>query len=333
MTGNASGGATMNPAGKLAVVFGGSGFIGRNAVRELAKRGWRVRVAVRRPHLAQFLRPMGAVGQIQLAQANVRHRGSIAEALKGADAVVNLVGILFESGAQRFDTVQAGGAAAIAELAVEAGVETMVHVSAIGADAGSDSVYARTKGEAEETVRRFVPSATVLRPSVVFGPEDDFFNKFATMSTFSPALPLIGGGGTKFQPVYVDDVADAICEALTRPDARGETYELGGPRVYSFKELLQLMLAETGRKRILAPLPFPIAGLIGLGGQIAGALPFVEPPLTADQVRLLKRDNVVAQEGVKTLDDLGITPTTVESVLPSYMVRYRKYGQFAEKSA
>ena len=333
MTGSATGAPEMNAAGKLAVVFGGSGFIGRNVVRELARRGWRVRVAVRRPHLAQFLRPMGAVGQVQLAQANVRHRGSVAEALKGADAVVNLVGILFESGAQRFDAVQAGGAAVIAELAAKAGVETMAHVSAIGADPGSDSRYARTKGEAEEAVRRFMPSAAVLRPSVVFGPEDDFFNKFATMSTFSPALPLIGGGRTKFQPVYVDDVADAVCAALMRPEARGETYELGGPRVYSFKALLQLMLEETGRKRILAPLPFPLAGLIGLGGQIAGALPFVEPPLTADQVKLLKHDNVVSQEGVKTLADLGIAPKTVESILPSYMVRYRKYGQFAEKSA
>lgn len=319
--------------GKLAVVFGGSGFIGRNVVRELAQRGWRVRVAVRRPHLAQFLRPMGAVGQIQLAQANIRHPGSIAEAIKGADAVINLVGILFESGAQQFDAVQAAGAASVAALAAEAGVDVMVHVSAIGADEESDSVYARTKGEAEAAVRGSIPSATILRPSIVFGPEDDFFNKFATMSTFSPALPLIGGGQTKFQPIYVDDVADAVCEALIRPEARGETYELGGPRVYSFKELLEMMLAETGRKRILAPLPFPVASLIGAVGQIAGALPFVEPPLTADQVKLLKRDNVVGGGGVKTLADLGIAPQTVESVLPSYMVRYRKYGQFAEKSA
>lgn len=330
MTDNTTGSAS----GKLAVVFGGSGFIGRNVVRELAKRGWRVRVAVRRPHLAQFLRPMGAVGQIQLAQANIRHRGSVAEALKGADAVVNLVGILFESGSQRFDTVQAAGASTIAELASGAGVENMVHVSAIGADEESGSLYAHTKGEAEAAVRRFVPSSTILRPSIVFGPEDDFFNKFATMSTFTPALPLIGGGKTKFQPVYVDDIADAVCEALARPEARGETYELGGPRIFSFKELLELMLEETGRKRILAPLPFPIASLIGLACQIAGALPFVEPPLTADQVKLLEQDNVVDEGGgVKTLADLGITPCTVEAILPSYMVRYRKYGQFTEKSA
>lgn len=320
--------------GKLAVVFGGSGFIGRNVVRELAKRGWRVRVAVRRPHLAQFLRPMGAVGQIQLAQANVRDRQSIEGALQGAEAVVNLVGILFESGKQQFETVQAGGASAIAELAAAAGVENYVHVSAIGADAQSDSLYARTKGEAEEAVRRFAPAATILRPSIVFGPEDEFFNKFAAMAMMSPALPLIGGGKTKFQPVYVDDVADAVCEALILPEAKGRVYELGGPRIYSFKDLLQLMLAETGRKRILAPVPFPLAFLIGFAGQTAGALPFVEPPLTADQVKLLKSDNVVETDGsVGTIADLGIAPQTVESILPSYMVRYRKYGQFAERSA
>ena len=319
--------------GKLAVVFGGSGFVGRNTVRELAKRGWRVRVAVRRPHLAQFLRPMGAVGQIQLKQCNVRHRQSVAEAIRDADAVVNLVGILFQSGRQRFDTVQSGGAAAIAQLAAEAGVKHFVHVSAIGADPESDSLYARTKGEAEEAVRRFMPSAPILRPSIVFGPEDDFFNKFAAMALFSPNLPLIGGGKTRFQPVYVDDVADAICEALARPEAEGRLYELGGPRVYTFRELLELMLAETGRKRFLAPIPFPIASMIGAFGEIAGALPFVEPPLTRDQVRLLKNDNVVSEApDVGTLADLGVAPRTVESVLPSYMVRYRKYGQFTERA-
>ena len=255
------------------------------------------------------------------------------EAIRDADAVVNLVGILFQNGRQRFDAVQAGGAAAIAQLAADAGVTRLVHVSAIGADPESDSLYARTKGEAEEAVRRFTPSASILRPSVVFGPEDDFFNKFAAMATLAPALPLIGGGGTRFQPVYVDDVADAICEALARPEAEGRTYELGGPRVYTFKELLELMLSETGRKRFLAPLPFPIASMIGAFGEIAGALPFVDPPLTRDQVRLLKNDNVVTDaEGVGTLADLGVAPRTVESVLPSYMVRYRKYGQFAERT-
>ena len=196
--------------GKLAVVFGGSGFVGRNVVRELARRGWRVRVAVRRPHHAQFLRPMGAVGQIQLKQCNVRHAPSVADALTDADAVINLVGILYQSGSQRFDTVQAAGAATVARLAAEAGVTNFVHMSAIGADAKGESDYARTKGEAERAVNEAIPSAVIIRPSIVFGTEDEFFNKFASMAGISPALPLIGGGKTKIQPVYVDDVADAV---------------------------------------------------------------------------------------------------------------------------
>lgn len=323
--------------GRLAVVFGGSGFIGRNVVRELAKRGWRVRVAVRRPHLAHFLRPMGSVGQIQLKQANVRHRPSIAEALKGADAVVNLVGVLHQSGAQRFDSVQAGGAAAIADLAAEADVETFVQVSAIGADPESDSLYARSKAEGERAVREAVPTATIMRPSIVFGQEDEFFNRFAGMAAALPPfapLPLIGGGKTRFQPVYVDDVADAICEALARPEAKGRTYELGGPRIYTFRELMELMLKEIGMRRILLPVPFPLAFMLGLAGEIVGRLPFIDPFLTRDQVRQLKRDNVVDASGdVGTLADLENNPHTVESILPSYMVRYRKYGQFAEKHA
>ena len=323
-------------SGKLAVVFGGSGFVGRNVVRELAKRGWRVRVAVRRPHHAQFLRPMGAVGQIQLFQANVRHRGSVAEALKGADAVVNLVGLLAQSGAQNFETVQAGGAAAIAEAAAEIGVDNFVQVSAIGADAASDSLYARTKAEAEAAVRRAIPSAMIIRPSIVFGPEDDFFNRFASMAMMSPALPLIGGGKTKFQPVYVDDVADAVCEALARPEMKGRTFELGGPKIYTFKELLELMLKETGRKRFFAPLPFALAPVAGLAGEIAGVLPFMDAPITRDQIKLLKSDNVVGVSGEENIGDIsefGITPTTVESILPEYMVQYRKYGQFTEEIA
>ncbi len=318
--------------GKLAVVFGGSGFVGRNVVRELARRGWRVRVAVRRPHHAQFLRPMGAVGQIQLKQCNVRHAPSVADALTDADAVVNLVGILYQSGSQRFDTVQAGGGATVARLAAEAGVKTFVQMSAIGADAEGESQYARTKGEAERAVTEAIPSATIIRPSIVFGQEDEFFNKFASMAGIAPALPLIGGGKTKFQPVYVDDVADAICEALVRPEAAGKVYEIGGPRIYTFRELMELMLAETGLRRVLLPVPFPIASLMGLGGEIAGWAPFVEPPLTRDQVKLLKQDNVVG-ESVGTLADLGVAAQTVESILPSYMVRYRRYGQFAEHAA
>lgn len=320
--------------GKLAVVFGGSGFVGRNVVRELAKRGWRVRVAVRRPHLAQFLRPMGAVGQIQLKQCNVRHRPSIADAIHGADAVINLVGLLHQTGPQTFNAVQSAGAAAIANLAKEEGIETFIHMSAIGADVESDSHYARTKGEAERAVREAMPAAVILRPSIVFGPEDSFFNKFATMASFSPVLPLVGGGKTKFQPVYVDDVADAICEALVRPEAAGRIYELGGPRVYTFRELMEIMLRETGQKRVLLPLPFFAASLAGTVSQIIGRLPFVEPMLTVDQVKLLKHDNVVDGSGaVGTLSELELEPHTVESILPSYMVRYRKYGQFAERVA
>ena len=322
--------------GKLAVVFGGSGFVGRNIVRELAKLGWRVRVAVRRPHHAQFLKPMGAVGQIQLVQANLRHAPSVAAAVKGADAVVNCVGILFQDGAQRFSAVQAAGAATLARLAADAGADRFLHISAIGADADSDSLYARTKGEAERAVREAFPSAVILRPSIIFGPEDQFFNRFAEMALVSPALPLIGGGKTRFQPVYVDDVADAACAALDAPDAAGRIFELGGPGVYSFRELMELLLDEIGRRRLLVPVPFGIAPLVGLAGEVAGALPFVAPPITRDQIKLLKSDNVVGAgdgEGLGTIADFGIEPRTVEAILPTYMVRFRRYGQFAEKHA
>jgi len=322
--------------GKLAVVFGGSGFVGRNVVRELAKRGWRVRAAVRRPHHAQFLRPMGAVGQVQLFQANVRHRPSVERAIKGADAVINLVGILHQEGAQSFSRVQAQGAAAIADAAAKEGVETVIHVSAIGADAESDSLYARTKGEAERAVREAVPNATILRPSIVFGPEDQFFNKFASLMSMAPAfapLPLlIGGGETKFQPVYVDDVADAICAALDNPAARGEIYELGGPRVYTFHELLEFTLSEAHLQRILLPVPFAVAPILGVAGEAMGLVPFFAPPITRDQIKLLKRDNVVSADA-KTIGDLGISPKTVEAIVPAYLVRFRKYGQFAERMA
>lgn len=323
-------------ADRLAVVFGGSGFVGRNVVRELARRGWRVRAAVRRPHQALFLRPMGAVGQVQLFQANVRHKPSVMRALDGADAVVNLVGILHQEGAQSFARVQAQGAAAIAEASARAGIETLVHVSAIGADVESDSLYARTKGEAERAIAAAVPTATILRPSVIFGPEDRFFNKFASLMSMAPAfLPLpmlIGGGETKFQPVYVDDVADAVCAALERSDTAGKTYELGGPRIYSFKELLNFTLYETGNRRILAPAPFAIAPALGLVGEMIGAIPFFDPPITRDQIRLMKKDNIVAA-GAPGLAALGVTPKTVESIVPDYLVRFRKYGQFAERPA
>ncbi|MEL6112724.1 MAG: complex I NDUFA9 subunit family protein [Pseudomonadota bacterium] len=321
--------------GKLAVVIGGSGFVGRHVVRELARHGWRVRVGVRRPHLATHLKPMGVVGQIQLAQVNIRHRQSIDAALAGADAVINCVGILFQAGSQKFESIQADGAENIAAACAEAGITNLVHVSAIGADAQSKSLYARSKADGESRMRNHVPDAVIMRPSIVFGPEDDFFNRFAAMTRIAPALPLIGGGKTRFQPVYVDDVADAICAVLEAGTFKGTTFELGGPQIYTFRALMELMLREIGVRRALVPLPFSIAALMGLGGQMMGALPFLDPFLTRDQVRLLKKDNVVTQDdpAIATLETLCITPTSVEAILPSYMVQYRKHGQFTEDQA
>jgi len=323
--------------GELITVFGGSGFVGRHVVRELAKRGYRVRVAVRRPHLAHFLKPLGVVGQIQLAQANVRYRPSIAEALEGASGVVNLVGVLAEQGPQKFDAVQSQGAANIAEAAAKRGIDRFIHVSAIGADANSESKYARSKGEGERAVRAHVAEATILRPSIVFGPEDDFFNRFAGMATTTPfsPLPLIGGGRTRFQPVYVDDVADAACAALEDPKARGRIYELGGPNIYTFRELMKIMLDIIERKRLMVPIPFFAANVMGAGGDALGALPFIEPPITRDQVKMLRRDNVVgaSSEDVGTIEELGIRPSTLETVLPTYLERFRRYGQFEPERA
>lgn len=325
---------------KLAVVFGGSGFLGRNVVRELAKRGWRVRVAVRRPHLANFLRPLGAVGQIQLVQANIRYRGSVAAALEGADAVVNLVGILAKDGAQTFEAVQAGGSKNIASLCAEAALTRVVHVSAIGADLASDSAYARTKAEAERAFAEAVPGSVVLRPSIIFGPEDGFFNRFAGMMAQMRSAPLIGGGSTRYQPVYVDDVADAVCTALEDPAHQGKIFELGGPRIATFKELMHLTARIIDRKPLMLPLPYPVAGLMGRAFDLASILPLVTAPITADQVKLLKRDNIVGmamdKEGageIGTLQDLGIEPETMEAILPTYLYRFRKYGQFSPRVA
>lgn len=317
---------------EMITVFGASGFIGRYVVRALAKAGYRVRAATRRPHLAHELKPMGVVGQVQLVQANLRNPDSVARAVEGADGVINLVGILFEGGRQSFDSLQSEGAKLVAEKAAEAGIEHFVQISAIGADADSKSKYARTKALGEQAVRAAIPGATVLRPSIVFGTEDQFFNKFADMARFAPALPLIGGGKTKFQPLWCADVAAAAVAALESDAARGKTYELGGPEVYTFKEVMEFILTTIRRKRILVPLPFPVASLMGLGGEISGMLPFVEPFLTRDQVKLLKQDNIVGISGeeVGTLADLGIEPETVEAVVPEYLYRYRKGGQFSE---
>ena len=310
---------------KLVTVFGGSGFVGRHVVRALAKRGYRVRVAVRRPDLAVHLQPLGNVGQIQLAQANLRFRWSIDKAVEGADHVVNLVSILYESGSQRFDAVQAFGARAVAEAARAAGAK-VTYVSAIGADKESASDYARTKAEAEAAVLETVKDAVILRPSIIFGPEDGFFNKFAGMATLAPALPLIGGGETKFQPVYVGDVAEAIARSVDGTVEGGKVHELGGPDVRSFKELMQEMLDVIERKRLLVPVPFWAAKIIG---SVAGLLP--SPVLTRDQVTLLESDNVVSDKAKKdgrTLEGLGIAPTAMSAVLPTYLWRFRVRGQY-----
>ncbi len=306
----------------LVTVIGGSGFIGRYVVRLLAKQKHRIRVAVRHPNQALFLKPMGDVGQIQLLQTNIRNAGSIARAVEGADAVINLVGILQPSGHQDFQSVHVAGAEAVARAAAAAGVQRLAHMSAIGADHRADSAYARTKGEGEIAVREAFPAATILRPSIVFGPEDDFFNRFASMARVAPVLPLIGGGKTRFQPVYVCDVAEAVAIAATRAGLDGQIIELGGPRVYTFRELLELVLAEIRRDRALLPVPFLAAKI---GAFFTGILP--NAPLTMDQVELLKHDNLVA-EGARTLRDLGIEPTPAESVVGAYLERFRKLGQF-----
>lgn len=312
----------------LVTVFGGSGFVGRHVVRTLAKRGYRIRVAVRRPDLAGFLQPQGNVGQISFAQANLRYKESVNKAVEGADHVVNCVGILFESGRNTFDAVQEFGARAVAEAARNAGA-TLTHISAIGADANSTVGYARTKGRAEAAIRAALPDAIILRPSIVFGPEDDFFNKFAGMAQSMPFLPLIGGGHTKFQPVYVEDVAEVVARSVDGALKPGATYELGGQDVMTFRACLEAVLAATYRQRPLVNLPFGIATLIG---KIASMVPLITPPLTADQVTMLRDDNVVSAEAEKaglTLEGIGMTPVRVSSILPTYMVSYRTNGQFS----
>jgi NADH dehydrogenase len=313
------------PTNRLVTIFGGSGFIGRYAVRALAQHGWRVRVAVRRPDLAYHLQPLGDVGQIHSVQANLRYPDSIISAASGSSAVVNLVGILHQSGAQTFEAVQAAGAEAVARAAAEVKA-ALVHISAIGADAKSESIYARTKAAGEKAAFAAVRETVVLRPSIVFGPEDDFFNRFAAMARFLPALPLIGGGHTLFQPVFVGDVANAIVTAVEGGAKPQTIYELGGPEVKTFRELIELMLREIERKCLLVSVPFSFAKLQATFLEmLPGKL------LTRDQVELLKIDNIVskkAEREERTLKALGITPTSLESILPSYLWRFRKSGQF-----
>ncbi len=307
----------------LVAVFGGSGFLGRYTVRALAEAGFRIRVGVRHPKLANFLLPMGHVGQIQVVKANVLNPDDVASAVSGADAVVNLVGILRQSGRQRFVRLHRDAPAALAKAAMNAGAAVFVHISSLGVSQNSSSIYARTKAEGELLVREAFPAATILRPSLLFGPEDKFFNRFAAIARLSPFLPLIGGGKTKFQPVYVGDAAAAVAKAVADASAaRGRTYELGGPTVYSFRELMEFILVETCRKRWLIPVPFAIASL---GAALTSLWPW--PPLTPDQVRLLKTDNVMTK-GALGLSDLGIEPDSVEAIVPSYLWRFRPQGQF-----
>jgi len=311
---------------KIVTLIGGSGFIGRHIVRALAKRGYRIRVACRRPDLAGHVQPLGTPGQIMPVQANVRFPASLAAACDGATAVVSLTGVLSSRGAQSFDAIHIFGAEASARAAKAAKAQVFIQMSALGADADSGSEYGRTKAAGEAKARAAFPGAIILRPSIVFGPEDNFFNQFAGLSRLAPALPLIGGGQTKFTPLFVGDLAEAIARLIDKGEASGLTYELGGPEVFSFKQLMEFTLETIGRKRLLVPVPWPIAKVMGT---VMGLLPFA--PLTADQVELLKTDNVVseaaAREG-RDLTGLGITGRSIQGIVPSYLYRYRRAGQF-----
>lgn len=323
----------------LVTLVGGSGFLGRYAARVLVERGWRVRVACRRVHAAIDVRLAGPPGWVDIVQANIRDRASLERALDGADAVVNLVGILFEHGRQTFAGEQADGAALLAQVAAEKGIDRFVQVSAIGADAGSKSPYGRTKAAAEESVREAMPSAVILRPSIVFGPEDQFFNRFANLARFAPFLPSIGGGKTRFQPVYAGDVAEAIAAAVTLPDAAGKTFELGGPRTYSFNDIYDIIMRTTDRKRFKIPVPFfvirPFAYITGAVWRFVPPFSwgfFGAPPITGSQIEMLTRDNIVAP-GALTIGDLGVDMLeSVEAIVPSYLWRFRPYGEFHKTS-
>lgn len=312
---------------KLVTIYGGSGFVGRYIARRMAKEGWRVRVAVRRPNEAIFVKPYGVVGQVEPVFCNIRNDESVATVMRGADAVVNCVGILEPSGKNTFDTVQTEGAERVARIAAAQGVSRLVHVSAIGADAESDSEYARTKALGEVRVQEHMPEAIILRPSIMFGAEDQFFNRFAGMTRMSPILPVVGAE-TRFQPVYVDDVAQAAVVGITGK-AKGGIYELGGPDVNTFRELMQQMLEVIRRRRVIVNIPFPIANAMGLFFDTVKFVSFglIPAQITRDQVRNLKRDNVVSP-GAMNFADLGITPTSLEAILPEYLWRFRPSGQY-----
>lgn len=314
---------------KLVTIYGGSGFVGRYIARRMAKEGWRVRVAVRRPNDALFVKPYGVVGQVEPVACNIRDDASVRAAMKGADAVVNCVGILNRSGKNTFDSVQADGAARIARLAAEEGVAHLVHLSAIGADENSPSIYQQTKAAGEKAILAAFPKAVILRPSVIFGNEDGFFNRFAAMSRFGPVLPVVGAN-TRFQPVFVDDVAQAAVLGITGKAAPG-IYELGGPDVETFRDLMRRMLHVIRRRRLIINIPFFAASIMGGAFDLLQAVTLgliQNGMVTRDQVRNLRADNVVTP-GAKGFADLGITPTAMEAVLPEYLWRYRPSGQYA----
>lgn len=316
-----------NLSSRLVTVFGGSGFVGKHVVRALAQKGWRVRVAVRKPTYAYDLKPLGTVGQIQVVRCDVRKEADIQAALHGASAVVNLVGILYQTPGASFDALHRGASKAIADAAAKLGISDFVQMSALGADAKSSSKYASTKGKAEEVVRAAIPSAVIVRPSVVFGPQDGFFTGLAQQIKMFPLMPSIGGGKTKFQPVYVSDVASAVAATLANPAFAGQTFELGGPETFTFNDLVQYVGEEIQSPRPLVWMPFGVASLIGLAGDIGSFL--IKPLLTSDQVLLLQKDNVASGK-LPGFRELGIVPTAVESVAPTYLWRFRKNGQFAE---
>lgn len=320
----------------VVTVFGGAGFLGRYVVRALVRKGAQVRVVCRRPDEAMRCKPMGDVGQVIAVAANIRDDASVAAAIAGSDAVINLIGILYERGRQTFDAIHAEGAARIARVAASEGIDRLIHVSAMGADPQAPANYARSKGLGEQAVREAFVNATILRPSILFGPEDKFFNFFAGIARMVPALPLIGGGHTRFQPVYVCDAAEAIVTTLARAEAVGQTYEIGGPSIYSFRELMEIMLETIKRRRVLVPVPFWATAIEGAAveislnimAKIAGTI-VPAPPITQDQVRMLRSDNVASGD-LPGLAELGITPTALDVILPTYLARYRRGGSKKE---
>ena len=324
------------PSDRLVTVFGGSGFVGRHIVRAFARQGWRVRAAMRRPDLAGFLQPMGVVGQVQAVQANLRYPDSVAAAVEGAEIVINAAGVKAQTGRQSYEAVHVFGSEEIARAAKKSGARALVHISGIGADATSSNAYIASKGRAEDAVRAAFDRSTILRPSVVFGPEDDFFNRFAGLARVMPALPMFGGGGAKLQPVYVGDIARAAAHVIEDDAMAAKVFELGGPDVLTLKQAMELTLRITERKRALIPLPFAVSRVMAGATEWASALTLGKFPkaltTTRDQIDLLREDNVVSQAAAaegRTLSGLGLEPQGVEAILATYLIRYRKTGQFA----